>query len=73
VSGVDLIVNKQTGQWGTEYRRAQDLGTVPIRSERVSSPVEKFTIAIESSDPRHGTLVMSWGTFRWTAHIVVLP
>jgi hypothetical protein len=37
----------------------------------VSSPVEKFTIAIESSDARHGTLVMAWGTFRWTAPIVV--
>jgi hypothetical protein len=71
VNGVDLIVNRQTGQWGTEYRRAQDLGTVPMKSESVNSPVEKFTIAIESSDPRHGTLVMSWGTFRWTAPIVV--
>jgi hypothetical protein len=39
----------------------------------VAPPVEKFTIAIEPSDPRHGTLVMSWGTFRWTAPIVVLP
>jgi hypothetical protein len=73
LSGVDLIVNRQTGQWGTEYRRAQDLGTAPMKSESVGSPVEKFTIAIESSDERHGTLVMSWGTFRWTAPIVVLP
>jgi hypothetical protein len=71
VNGVDLIVNRQTGQWGTEYRRAQDLGTVPMKSESVSSPVEKFTTAIESSDARRGTLVMSWGTFRWTAPIVV--
>jgi hypothetical protein len=71
VNGVDLIVNRQTGQWGTEYRRAQDLGTVPIKSESVSSPVEKFTIAIEPADSRHGTLVMSWGTFQWTAPIVV--
>jgi hypothetical protein len=69
--GVDLIVNRQTGQWGTEYNRARDLGTVAMKSDSVDPPVEKFTIAIESSDPRHGTLVMSWGTFRWTAPIVV--
>ena len=73
VRGVDLIVNRQTGQWGTSYSRAQDLGSAPMKSDSVAPPVEKFTIAIESSDPRHGTLVMSWGTFRWTAPIVVLP
>jgi hypothetical protein len=71
VRGVDLIVNKQTGQWGTGYSRAQDLGTGPMKSASVNPPVEKFTISIEASDARHGTLVMTWGTFRWTAPIVV--
>ena len=71
VGRVDLIVNKQTGQWGTEYRRAQDLGTVPMRSDSVDTPVEKFTISIEPGDNRHGTLAMAWGTFRWTAPILV--
>ncbi len=52
--GVDLIVNRQTGQWGTEYSRAGDLGRVAMRSDSVGTPVEKFTITIESSDPRHG-------------------
>ena len=68
---VDLIVNKQVGQWGTEYSRAQDLGTAAMKSETVNQPVEQFTIAIEPSDARRGTLVMSWGTFRWTAPIVL--
>ena len=67
--GVDLIVNRQTGQWGTEYRRAEDLGTAPMTSDSVGPPVEKFTIAIEPRDARHGTLAMAWGTFRWTAPI----
>ena len=70
--GVDLIVNRQTGQWGTDYRRSQDLGTAPMKSETVSPPVEKFTISIEPGDARHGTLVLSWGTFKWTAPIVVM-
>jgi hypothetical protein len=69
--GVDLIVNRQTGQWGTQYSRAQDLGTAPMKSDMVDPPVEKFTISIEPSDARHGTLVMAWGTFRWTAPIVL--
>jgi hypothetical protein len=68
---VDLIVNRQTGQWGTEYRRARDLGTAPMKSNSVDTPVEQFTISIEPRGARRGTLVMEWGTFRWTAPIVV--
>jgi hypothetical protein len=64
-------VNKQTGQWGTEYSRAKDLGTVPMKSDSTGPAVEKFTIAIEPSDGTHGTLAMQWGTFRWTAPIAV--
>jgi hypothetical protein len=70
-SRVDLIVNKQTGQWGTEYRRSEDLGVVPMRSDSATPPVEKFTISIEPKDERRGTLAMAWGTFRWTAGIEV--
>jgi hypothetical protein len=71
LKGVDLIVNQQTGQWGTEYRRALDLGTSPMTADSVAPPVDKFTISIEPRDARQGTLVMTWGTFRWTAPIVV--
>jgi hypothetical protein len=70
-SGIDLIVNKQTGQWGTGYNRAHDLGTVAIKSESVDIPVEKFTITIDSAGAGRGTLIMEWGTFRWTAPIAV--
>jgi hypothetical protein len=71
LTGVDLIVNKQTGQWGTEYGRAHDLGKVRMKAESVDPPVERFTIAIEPGDAGHGTLAMAWGTFRWTAPVVV--
>jgi hypothetical protein len=70
-TGVDLIVNKQTGQWGTEYSRAQDLGTAPMKADSVNPPVEKFTISIEPAGARHGTIAIAWGPFRWTAPIVV--
>ena len=71
VGGVELIVNRQTGQWGTEYGRAHDLGRAPMKADSVRTPVEKFTISIEPSDARHGTLVMSWGPFRWRAPVVL--
>jgi hypothetical protein len=71
--GVDLIVNRQTGQWGTQYSRARDLGRAPMASDTLESPVEKFTISIGPNGTRQGTLAMSWGTFRWTAPIVLGP
>jgi hypothetical protein len=42
-----------------------------MKAESVDASVDKFTISIEQSDTRHGTLVMSWGTFRWTAPVVI--
>lgn len=71
VKGADLIVNKQSGQWGTEYDGARDLGMARMRTETPSEPVERFTISIVGADARHGTLAMEWGPFRWTAPIVV--
>jgi Protein of unknown function (DUF2911) len=70
-SGVELIVNRQTGQWGTGYGPAHDLGRAPMTTETLATPVEQFTIAVVPRDARHGTLAMAWGPFRWTAPIEV--
>jgi hypothetical protein len=70
-TGADLIVNKQTGQWGTEYDPKQDLGRAPMQTDTLAAPVEQFTISIAALDNRHGTLTMDWGPFRWTAPIVL--
>jgi hypothetical protein len=72
-NGVDLIVNKQTGEWGTEYNGSLNLGITRMTSEVVTAPVEEFTISIIPGDNRHGTLVLEWGTFRWSAPIDVMP
>lgn len=41
-----LIVNTQTGQWGTDYDESKDLGRVPMSVQRVKDSVETFTIGI---------------------------
>ncbi|MFL5609927.1 MAG: DUF2911 domain-containing protein, partial [Gemmatimonadaceae bacterium] len=71
-NGVDLIVNGQAGQWGTQYNRARDVGTARMQSTTLSTPVDQFTISVAASDARHGTLTMEWGSFRWTAPIQLL-
>ncbi len=71
-NGVDLIVNKQTGQWGTGYNRSYDLGKAKMITDSLNTPVEAFTISIlPGNDTHHGMLVMEWGLFRWTAAIEV--
>jgi hypothetical protein len=52
-----LVVNKQTGQWGTEYDQAQDLARIPMTVTKLSAPIEQFTIAVEPA-----ALVMKWDT-----------
>lgn len=70
-NGVDLIVNKATGEWGTEYNGLLNLGTARMISEVTTTPVEEFTISIIPGGRRQGQLVFEWGPFRWIAPIEV--
>jgi hypothetical protein len=69
--GAELIVNRQTGQWGTRYAAARDLGRAPMTTGTPAAPVDQFTIRVDPTDDRRGTLVMEWGTFQWTTPIEV--
>jgi len=55
-----LIVNKQTGQWGTEYSQRQDLGRVKMNVAQTPAPVERFKIELSSTGPKKGLLKMTW-------------
>jgi Protein of unknown function (DUF2911) len=58
-----LVVNRQTGQWGTVYDPAQDLARIDLRTETVAAPVERFTISIEPT-PEGGVLAFAWDRTR---------
>jgi hypothetical protein len=70
--GYQLIVNKQTGQWGTEYKADQDLVRVPLAGAPLAQPVEQFTIAIEPA-ANGGTIRMSWGDRQLSVPFTVRP
>jgi hypothetical protein len=59
--GFTLIVNKQTGQWGTEYNQAQDLGRTKMTVTHASAPVETFKISLKDDGGNKGTLTLEWG------------
>jgi hypothetical protein len=60
--GWTLIVNRQTGQWGTDYNKAQDVARIPMKLATLEEPVEQFTIAIEPTDNGSGVLTLTWDT-----------
>ncbi len=44
-----LVINRQTGQWGTQYDESQDLLRVDMATESTADLVEQFTIRLESA------------------------
>jgi hypothetical protein len=62
-TGWTLIVNKQTGQWGTEYDPAQDLVRVDLEGQSCVEVVEQFTITLEPKDAG-GLLTLAWDCTR---------
>ena len=55
-----LIVNKQTGQWGTVYNENQDLGRTPMKGKTLSAPQEKMSISFEHTKGKHTQLHVRW-------------
>src|SRR6266702_1238114 len=58
-SGWKLILNKQTGQWGTEYHPEQDLVRVDTKVETLAAPVEELVIRFEPA-AAGTTLTITW-------------
>jgi hypothetical protein len=44
----ELVINSQTGQWGTQYDRSRDVARVPLRVTAAEAPIELFTIVVRS-------------------------
>ena len=57
-----LIINKQTGQWGTEYNQSQDLARVDMKVNQRSSPLEEFTISFDKISGNSAMLRLEWDT-----------
>ncbi len=64
-SGWKLIINKQTGQWGTRYDAAQDLVRLDMKVEQLPQPVEQFTITVEPRGSGGGAVLkLEWENTR---------
>ncbi len=45
-TGAKLIINSETGQWGTDYHADKDFARLDLASRQVSPPVDQFMIAV---------------------------
>ena len=55
-----MIINKQTGQWGTEYDPRQDFARINIENKQLNAPVEKLTFTLEQRTDSTGRLRIEW-------------
>lgn len=55
-----LIVNKQTGQWGTVYNPQQDLARVALDRRILQNTVERLTFVLERTTNGSGNLRIEW-------------
>ena len=58
----ELLVNRQTGQWGTLHDPVYDVGRIPMQVQRLSEPVEQLTVRVEQHAVG-GLLVFAWDTY----------
>lgn len=66
-TGWKIILNKQTGQWGTSYDERQDYARFDAVVEQMETPVETLTIAFDATSPTSGRLKIMWDkTLVWT-------
>jgi hypothetical protein len=57
-----LIINKQTGQWGTKYDEAQNLARVDMMKTVLPNPQEKMSISFEKTHGNRTQLHVRWDT-----------
>jgi hypothetical protein len=67
-----LIINKQIGQWGTQYDQKQDFARVPLARETLPAAVEQFTMRVERvSGGSGGVIKMMWETTQFSVPFTV--
>jgi hypothetical protein len=54
-------VNRQTGQWGTQYDPAQDVGRIPMQMAPLPTHVEELTVVVRNLGGNRGAIEFAWG------------
>jgi len=55
-----LIINKQTGQWGLTYDAKQDLGRVKMAMSKPPALIETYKMTLSATGAKSGKLQLEW-------------
>ena len=66
-----LIINKQVGQWGTQYDEKQDLARVDLKKDALEKPLDQLAIAVSKNSAGGGVLKISWEDTQYAAAFTV--
>lgn len=58
-SGAKLIINSETGQWGTDYHAEKDVVRLDLTLKKLSAPVERFVIGV-APQGAGGVFTFAW-------------
>jgi hypothetical protein len=58
-TGAKLIINRETGQWGTDYHADKDFARLDLTTNKLSQPVEQFVIGV-APQGSGGVLRLAW-------------
>jgi hypothetical protein len=66
-----LIINKQTGQWGLTYNQSRDLGRVKMAMSKPPAKIESYKMTLSSTGPKAGKLQLEWDNYIASVPITV--
>ena len=55
-----LIVSKQTGEWGLDYNQSHDLGRVKMNMSKPAKPIETYKMTLSSPGANKAKLELGW-------------
>lgn len=61
-----LVINKQTGQWGTQDHDSQDLARIDLKKKTLDCPIDHFVMAVERAHGGGAVLKLSWENLEYS-------
>jgi hypothetical protein len=55
-----LVVSKQTGEWGLDYNQSRDLGRVKMDMSKPPKPIDTYKMTLSSLGANKGKLQLAW-------------
>ena len=66
-----LIINKQLGQWGTQYDASADLARIDSKKEALDKTADQLTMTVSKNSSGGGVLKIMWEDTQFSAPFTV--